>query len=259
MTDNTERDKVKREAPENIRRRVRALRQRTTERGFTEAEAMAAAEMLARLEDEYFLAMEAIGEQDDIMEAEYKQGAKLGPVWRCAHAIEEYTDTKITSQRRWVPEDNKARVFIRALGLQSDTALAMYLIEMLDNLRTIEWRAYQLERINKAHWEAGTLAHLRPSFEAGMMQRIAARLYDLKRQRNARTYQSDRGERTGKELMVIRNALVEAKFKELHPKLKAHRGFAAPVHEDAVLAGRAAADTINLDRPIGHEKKRRLT
>ena len=83
MTDNTERDKVKREAPENIRRRVRALRQRTTERGFTEAEAMAAAEMLARLEDEYFLAMEAIGEQDDIMEAEYKQGAKLGPVWRC--------------------------------------------------------------------------------------------------------------------------------------------------------------------------------
>ncbi len=153
--------------------RIRALQAKTTERGCTEAESQAAAEMVDRLLEQYELTLDevTIKTQSEV-EMITIQGIGQHGVRYAGQSIAKFTDTKV-----WLDNHDRDLTF---LGLEVDVQIAEYLSLLFWRSIDRESGGYTLlnaEFAMASRWydQAG----MKKSFEVGMAQRLGERLREL--------------------------------------------------------------------------------
>ena len=241
MTNNNEREK--------IAAKIRALLNVTIENGATENEAIMAATKADQLMLEYNLS------SLDLVEPKERYGKRGQPfcggsnrrityhaVDNCVKAIAEFTDCKV-----WYMGYD-----LVYFGTDIDTAFAHYLTDMIKSAMETEYR--KAERSLKAEATAqGYRVHgktLRTSFMLGMAIRINARLREMKQARDVNINNASVA-KTGTELVVVRNAILEQKYKQLGLNLNSRSKSSKNVHGSSYNAGKTAGNSVNLSRPLG--------
>ena len=224
-----------------LRAKIRALLARTTNRGCTEAEALAAAAKAAELLDRYGWAMADVEEREELRQGEYKpRAADLGPVRWCLVAIASYCDVEVW---RW---RSAGRRSARFYGADSDVAMAEYLTDLFARSMASAARTWAADHRRRG---VPVSTRMRSSFLFGMAHRLRDRLAAMKRERNA-TVDAGSG-RTGHELVVGKMAAVKAGFAALSLDLKQARGTKMSINSDAFFAGSVAGNSVNITRPVG--------
>ncbi|TPG44925.1 DUF2786 domain-containing protein, partial [Roseomonas nepalensis] len=111
-----------------VKARIRALSEKTVSNGCTEAEALAAAEMVGRLLERYALSMAEVDlRAEPCVQAEVPlPGRQRRPIDGCVPAIARFCDCKVWLAR---DEDRSRYVFF---GFEPDTAMAVYLFAVID-------------------------------------------------------------------------------------------------------------------------------
>lgn len=226
---------------ESIRARIRALLAKTERSGCTEAEAAAAAAKAAELMDAYSIALADLAERESIESEIYIfPGRQFGPVIGCASAIADFCDVKA-----WHSHAKDGRRTLVYFGRESDAQVACYLTHLFANAIEMAWRQQRaaLPLSGRPHGHT-----LRVSFGVGMAQRLAMRLRAMKELRNAKEAGAGR---TGRDLVIVKNAEVEAAFQALSLNLKKGQARKRYVDSDAFRAGQMAGDKVNITAGIG--------
>jgi hypothetical protein len=116
-------------ARESIANKIRALLSKTTEKGATEAEAIAAAEKAGELMRAHRLTMtdiEVKAEPVDNVYLDRINTVRSSPADRCVPGIQEYCGVRI-----WFTTDADRVSRLRVLGLKADVEMAAYLYQMI--------------------------------------------------------------------------------------------------------------------------------
>jgi hypothetical protein len=222
-----------------VKARIKALAEKTVSNGCTEAEAMAAAEMVGRLLERYALTMEEI----DLREAQCVQveipltGRQRRPIDGCVPAIARCCDCKV-----WLVRQEQGAHYV-FFGFETDTALAAYLYQVIDRAILTELATF---RATRQALRGTDLRRASTSFQQGMASRLAERLEALhaEREANVATQRA-----AGTALMIVKHRVVEEAFKETTVRLVSARRSGMRVN-GAFREGYAAGDQVNLGRPL---------
>lgn len=217
--------------------RIRALRARAADEASSEAEAAAAAARASRIILQFEVTEEELIERGvgGVTEAEHNAGR------RYAHPTLEEAATEIGMYAECNPLWRRgANVWV---GQPEDVEFALYLCEMIQGAA---------ERAYLNHWKARFFsapgAHYRKSFLLGFGRSIAERLRNMvsERRRNRRARQGG-----STDLVVVKNALIDAYMTENHPNIEhiRRRARKEPDHR-AYLSGYVDAAGVNLARPL---------
>jgi hypothetical protein len=219
----------------SIATKIKALQNKTVEKGCTEAEAMAAADMIGKLMREYDLSMSQVEFQAEKFETlNIETGSKVaGPLHRVVSAIATFTDTKVWFSRTGV-------ISYKFFGSTQDTQIAEYLYHLLLNAVTTEVAKFK----KSAEYKNSTIngKTLTTSFIAGMANRLSARLNEMKRENS---------KPTGTGLMVIdKMQVVKSEFSKLNMRLGNSKTKTTVGSSSAFNAGRSAADKVTITTGI---------
>lgn len=223
-----------------VKARIRALAEKTVSNGCTEAEALAAAEMVGRLLERYALSMEEI----DVREARCVHvevpigGRQRRPIDGCVTSIARFCDCKV-----WIARDAVVPSYV-FFGFESDTALASYLYGLINHALRTELEAF---RVTHPELRATRLRSASKSFQQGMAARIADRLDHMHRARDA-TVAEQRS--TGTALILIKRQVVDDAFRETEIRLVSAGSLTQARVNEAFRHGMAAGDRVNLNRPV---------
>ena len=239
-----------------VKARIKALTDKTVANGCTEAEAMAAAEMVGRLLERYALSMDEIEVRTArCVQAEVPLGGRRRrPIDGCVPAIARFCDCKVWIARaaRQDPDDpafdwtspGSRYVFF---GFETDTALATYLFAVIDRAALTETAAF---RHSNPRLRAARLRRASASFQHGLIARVAARLESMHRAREAAV----RAQRSsGTALILAKHRVVEDAFRETEVRLVRAGGIGPRVVGSAFREGWTAGDRVNLNRPMSGE------
>ncbi len=227
--------------------RIRALQAKTVQNGCTEAEAYAAADLAARLIDKFGFE-ESDFEAPDLelsQDTSFTGDLILGGVLYTCPALFEYCDV-----RGFTTKMGKKRT-LTIFGKDTDVLLCRYLLDVFSAAIAYEWAEY-LRAVPKAGRIAGN-SKLRKSFKLGMGTRISERLREMKSVRNARTDEGGSG-RTGKDLVVVKDALVTEAFSKKYPHLRPGRKTHSEVSYAAYAAGLEAGNRVQIMTGIGADQ-----
>lgn len=160
-----------------VKARIKALTEKTIANGCTEAEAMAAAEMVGRLLERYALSMDAI----EIRTARCSQvtvplgGRRRRPIDGCVPAIARFCDCKVWLARAAAPDPMQQEAAAAAIGrhyvffgFETDTALATYLFAVIE--RAVSTETATFRQLNPR------LRRASASFQHGVVVRVSERL-----------------------------------------------------------------------------------
>jgi hypothetical protein len=245
-----------------VKGRIKALTEKTVANGCTEAEAMAAADMVGRLLERYALSMDEI----EIRTARCVQvevplgGHRRRPIDGCVPTIARFCDCKVWLARAAADADPGGADFDRPrpagryvfFGFETDTALAIYLFAVIDRAISTETDAF---RQHNPRFRGVALRQASTSFQHGVVARVSERLDAMLRAREA-TVRSQRS--TGTALVVAKARVVEEAFRETEVRLVRMNGTGRRVISTAFRAGLAAGDRVNLNRPVSGDSQRRL-
>ncbi len=219
--------------------KIKALLNKTTSNGCTEAEAMAALALAQRLMDEYEIpaselesaaAEEAIVHRTNGIQKKDPHGiiaAIITPVCRfCGTRVWRDQTRRETARRSSLYE-------FEICGLRSDIDLSFFLILSLKQFIEGEATNALLE---------GDASDI-PSFVAGCAKRIRERLSELTA---ASTPQGGMNA-----LVPIRDAAIRAKMNALGIRLSTRRGHTQSYDPTSFAAGSAAGDRASFGRPVG--------
>lgn len=218
-------------ARERAKRLIRELKNRTEDRGFTEAEALQAAKQLGELLEKYDLTIDEVGVKED--------AAKCAK--NVVFAADNAASSFVTAIGKFcsliVYEETGGSTKFVFFGTPHDLEIGIYLYEMLSDSVERDWADYS-ERF-------GYSMKKRMSFRAGFANRVYTRLIEMKNERDARNRAQ-----TGTALMVLKNQLVTEEFqKQLGIKLVKSRGTVA-ADSHAYMHGQAAGNRTNLSNPL---------
>ncbi len=225
-------------------RRIVALMAKTTQAGCTEEEAMLAADHASKLMAAYELSLTDIQlkEQANCLEDGVNSGFKDKDqfAFKVMMAIGYLTDTQCwTSQRG----PHRHALFF---GFETDVIVANYIFSICD-------RALNYATVRYKHFYEGFNQLPRPrqkelgdAFQAGMVYRLSERLRKMKEDRK------DEAASTGRSLVVVKSALVEAEYHKLGLKLsKAVKPKPRSYDHDAWKEGESAANKVKFMDGIG--------
>jgi hypothetical protein len=244
-----------------VKIRIKALTEKTVANGCTEAEAMAAAEMVGRLLERYALSMDEI----EVREARCVQaevplgGRRRRPIDGCVVAIARLCDCKVWIARGVHPDlADPAFDWTRAssryvfFGFETDTALATYLFAVIDRAVITETAGFR--RANP-RLRAVRLRRASASFQHGLVARVAARLDAMHAAREAavRAQRSD-----GTALILAKHRVVEDAFRETKVRLRSLGAVDPRLNTAAFREGWAAGERVNLSRPVAGDASRLL-
>lgn len=221
---------------EDIIRRVRAIQNRTVDRGCTEAEALTAAGIMAALMDEYGLAMTDIEiEQQNCEGLEIETGRKRShEIEFCFMTIAHFTDCKGWGSRRG------GKIINHFFGLPEDVRTARWLYGLISNAMRLELSQYK-KTCRIFHEPTGrTQSH---AFLMGMVNRVNARLRDTK---SAQRYTTAVG--TGRDLVLVKSATVNAGFAKLNLNLTSNNRKTSIRDSGAYSAGQDAGNRVGFKR-----------
>jgi Protein of unknown function (DUF2786) len=244
-----------------VKGRIKALTEKTVANGCTEAEAMAAADMVGRLLERYVLSMDEI----EIRTARCVQvevplgGQRRRPIDGCVPTIARFCDCKVWLARAATPDPetpdfDPTRPGSRYVffGFETDTALATYLFTVIDRAVITETSAFR--QLNP-HVRGVRLRQASSSFQHGVVARVSERLDATHRARDAAV----RAQRsTGTALILAKDRVVEDAFRETEVRLVSMNATGRRVISTAFRAGWAAGERVNLNRPVPGDAQRRL-
>lgn len=222
---------------EDVARKVKALRQKTRENGCTEAEALAAAELAAKLILEYRLEESEIDVQDEpVKDGFWTEPAEVGmKLHNVAMAI-----AKLTGTRTVRSPEGTTRTISHFFGLAHEVEIACHLMSICsrathDGLTTLaEWHKLKVEHRKRED---------RRSYVNGITERLAERIYAMVPQVE---------EATGTGLIILRHELILRKL----PKLREGNGRqgGSMGGNSQYARGRADADRVALNRGLGSDR-----
>ena len=243
-----------------VKGRIKALTEKTVANGCTEAEAMAAADMVGRLLERYALSMDEI----EIRTARCVQaevplgGRRRRPIDGCVPTIARFCDCKVWLARPPAPDPEQPD-FDRMqsgsryvfFGFETDTVLATYLFAVIDRAVITETAVFK--QLNP-RFRGVRLRQASASFQHGVVARVSERLDVMHRARDAAV----RAQRsTGTALILAKNRVVEDAFRETDVRLMSMSATGRRVITTAFRAGWAAGDRVNLNRPVSGDALRR--
>jgi hypothetical protein len=217
--------------------RLQALRAKTMANGCTEAEALSAAAKVAELLDRHDLSLSDLEIREELCEQSVIETGKKQrqPISACIPAIADYCDCKV-----WREKDDRGIRYV-FFGLRPSIEMAHYVHDVIAVAIQTAWTDYARTQrvIRYAHDEKG-------SFMLGMAVSIADKLTAMKVER-------DEANRTanGRDLVVVRNAIVETEFAKLDLNLRRGRGSGKKVAAGAFEAGQAAGHSLKLQPAVG--------
>ena len=228
-----------------VKTRIRALAEKTTSNGCTEAEALSAAEMVGRLLERYALTMEQVDLRDApcIQLEVHAGGQRRRPVDGCVVAIARFCDCKV-----WLTRGELGVTYV-FFGLETDAMLGRYLFEVVAMALRTELAGFKAR--NPRLRDIG-LRRAGESFQHGMVARIAARLTAGHAEREA-SIATQRA--TGTELMLIKHDIVEEAFAATQTRLVSTRRSSRRIVRSAYQDGMQAGDKVNLNRPLSHRHR----
>ena len=224
---------------EKLKTRLQALRAKTIANGCTEEEALAAAAKVAELLDRHDLSMTDLEIREEqceksTIETNRKQRQ---PISSCIPAIAEYCDCKV-----WKEKDDKGIRYV-FFGLRPSIEMAHYVYDVIAIAMHTAWAQYAVSKriIRYGRDEKG-------SFLFGMAVSIAEKLTAMKAERDEANRAS-----TGRDLVVVRHAIVESEFAKLDLNLRRGRASGKKVAAGAFEAGHAAGQSLALHRAVGEK------
>ena len=228
-----------------VKTRIRALAEKTTSNGCTEAEALSAAEMVGRLLERYALTMEQVDLRDApcIQLEVHAGGQRRRPVDGCVVAIARFCDCKV-----WLTRGEFGVTYV-FFGLETDAMLGRYLFDVVAMALRTELTGFKAR--NPRLRDVG-LRRAGESFQHGMVARIAARLIAGHAEREA-SIATQRA--TGTELMLIKHSIVEQAFARTQTRLVSTRRSSRRIVRSAYQDGIQAGDKVNLNRPLSHRHR----
>ncbi|MFC3127553.1 DUF2786 domain-containing protein [Pseudoroseomonas globiformis] len=232
---------------EKVKVRIRALLAKTISNGCTEAEALAAADMVGRLMSLYTLSMDEVllREASCVQKSVAFGGIRRRPIDGCVPSLARFCDCKV-----WITRENGLGQYI-FFGHETDVAMALYLYAVIARGMAHEARLFKEALAVKA--PVLRRQRLR-AYQCGIANRISDRLEDMLRlrQNDISAARSDGGA-----LVIMKQDLVEAAFRDISIRLVAGR--TRQVHSDSSFRqGYNAGDRINLNRPLREEAPSRL-
>jgi hypothetical protein len=242
-------DQITKEKREKIVAKIRALREKTTEGGCTEAEAMAAAEIVSKLMAEYDLTFTDV----EVRESEVIQESVMSdrssnshPTKFCMNALETFCGIKIWFGKQYTPGKGR-KIYHTFFGLPKDVEIATYLYNVI--LGAMEREAFSFKEspeYNISWYGKGEKKIATNSFLRGMAVRISQRLRDLHKEQ----MQTMNDTPIGRELVVVKKSVVADALRKAGICLKTSQSSAVSHNQAAYAAGQAAGDRVGLHRGV---------
>jgi hypothetical protein len=281
-TQNTELAKVK--------ARIKALSNKTIDRGCSEHEAEQAMAMVGRLLAQYNLTMSEIDVREAVCTTIRIPAPKNHTVINgCVTGLGDLFGAKVWYSTGRDEKRKKVRTY-NFFGTEDDLEMISYLFRVIQQsveteteiFKTTETYRYTTLRdletgeIRTVNRSAGAKVSALTSFHHGMKQRIYYRLTQLKKQmteevaaaadgvrvQEAYEYEEEgevrtatRTGKTGTALVFLKGQLVEAEYKKLGMKIRTVYSRARVRDGSAYSKGSAAGDRVNLSRPISGGSK----
>jgi hypothetical protein len=222
---------------DKLKARLQALRAKTVANGCTENEALAAAAKVAELLDRHDLELSDL----ELREEQCEQSVlttnrkQRQPISACIPAIADYCDCKV-----WREKDEQGRIRYVFFGLRPSLELAHYVHEVVTVAMQTAWQAHARTQrfIRYGDDEKG-------SFLFGMAVSVAERLAAMKAERD------EANRSTGRDLVVVRQAIVDAEFARLNLNLRKGRASGKKVAPGAFEAGHAAGQAVIIRPGVG--------
>lgn len=240
---------------EAIKRKILNLSNVTIDNGATEAEAMNAAKLAAKLLNEYNLNLNEVQiTSEDCIKVDYETpGKSRTPVYSCIVAVANLTNTVIyISGKSYISYTKRGRPQIRrnkcitVFGTETDVAVATYMLALIENVVEVETNKYKktVDYINAAN-EYGGRRRASKSFEFGMTDRINVRLYEMCEEQNNELLEH----KGSQELMIIKDDYVKSEFKKVGIKLK-NTTRTLRYNPDHHTAGENAGNNVPLNKGV---------
>lgn len=229
-----------------IKKRILGLIAKTTENGCTEEEAMLAAEKVQELLHMYQLDLSDLKIQESkCVRGTYPAEQKSDPmVMHCLTAIAYFTDTKVWKSR----DDVTAWRTYEFFGLEHDVLIAEYITKICD--WAIIWGGEDFKQTPTwAGASRSAKGRLKQDYQYGMACRLAERLKEMKNRQRF-----DDQKTTGRDLVVVKNAVVEIEFEKLDLSLTRSRDKGRRVNLAAYEAGQVAGNKVALNPGVGADQ-----
>jgi hypothetical protein len=227
-------------ALDKLKTRIQGLRAKTTENGCTEGEALSAAAKVAELLDRHDLSLSDIELRDapcDRREYETNRKKRI-PLDDCVGAIARFCDCRVWREKN--PAGEARYVFF---GHRPDVEVAHYLTEVIDvAVRTELGRYKTTAAYQRFPHKERHLANA--SFTLGMVTSIAEKLTAMKAGRDLANQGS------GRDLVVLKAAVVDAELDRLDLKLRAVRPTSRMVSPSAYDAGGVVGASMAINTAI---------
>ena len=224
---------------ETIARLIRALLAKTTDRGCTEGEAMAASAKARDLMDRYQIDLGSVGLEEEGVDTKGQTSVRVRSL-----KIGDYLSLAVATYCDCLTWRSGAAKEIKFFGLRSDVEFAGWLLDALSNYVKRASQSYVSGRTTDPRYRWS----LQKEFVMGAIVRILER---LKEAADARKVQQQ-GASDSWALGVVKGALVTREFGKLGLKLRAHTSRGVGVgNGNAFQAGRAAGDGASFGRPVG--------
>jgi hypothetical protein len=225
---------------DKLKLRIQALRAKTIDNGCTEDEALSAAAKVAELLDRYDLSLTDVEIREAPCERrEYETHRKKRiPLDDCVGAVANFCDCRV-----WREKNQAGETRYVFFGLRSDIEVANYLTELIDTAVRSELGRYKTtSEYRRFRHKERHLAN--SSFALGMVASIAHKLTAMKAARDKVNSGS------GRALVVLKAAIVDAEFGKLDLKLRMLRGTSRIVSTMAYESGGAAGASLAINPGI---------
>ena len=223
---------------DKLKTRLQALRAKTIANGCTEDEALAAAAKVAELLDRHDLSLSDLELRQEQCEQSVivTNRKQRQPLSACIPAIAEYCDCKV-----WREKDEAGRIRYVFFGLRPGIEMAHTVHDVIAAAMQTAWERYAGSQrfIRHAGDEKG-------SFLFGMSVSIADKLMTMKAERDDANRAGG-----GRDLVVIRHAIVDDEFARLNLSLRRGRASGKKVAAGAFEAGQAAGQALALHPGAG--------
>lgn len=234
--------------------RIRALRAKAADDGATEAEAMQAAALAAKLLSKHNIAEADLRDKKEDMKAETvgasNYTSRLPYITRFVFSqIEKLTETKAYSSSGQM----------KFIGVGADPEMAIYLYELILGASEREWKRFWATEKNKpVHKEQASRSYtnyVKRGFIAGFGYRISQRLAEMVKEKQAAYAKQVKDTAAGTALVIKKQDLIkqEELSLNLRPAPKTRHRERSKIGN---LAGVAAGDKVNLGRPLGSDNDR---
>ena len=254
---------------ESVKNKIRALSRKTVQAGCTEQESKAAMKMVGKLLNQYELSMNevSIGEEK-CGTFIYDWGRVSQPDWDgCYEALARLCNCH-KHWENWEWKRDKAGSFVynkrgkpmrtrgyAFFGFESDALMAIYLCQVVDEAMKTELAKFKKTDPEYLFPDMARKS-ISTAFTRGMTYRLETRMNKMRKERDKEMEEENKNKprldnKTTTELVVLKNARVDAEYKKLGMKLVKVRSTSVPTRSAAAFnEGVAAADRVNLSRPV---------